>query len=170
MGRRSRKRRPVPHIRRTGDGEMNQAVPLLRRMFGVGQDGDGVFDAAGQRSDAFDDAFDLVHPDACYSLFGPSGTKELLVGRSAIATFVRDCLAALSAHEDEILAILPIDNQCALVHARAYRQSAANGEALQYEWAMLYRVEAGLITYGADMLDAAAQAFWGRVRLPGAVI
>lgn len=145
---------------------MNQAVPLLCKMFGVGQGEDGA--TGGRRSDAFDDAFDAVHPDARYSLFGPSGTKELLVGRTAIAAFVKDCLAALAAHEDEILAILPIGAQCALVHARAYRRSAASGKDLRYEWAMLYRVEAGLITYGADMLDAEAQAFWAGVRRPEA--
>ncbi len=29
---------------------------------------------------------------------------------------------------------------------------------------MLYRVENGMVTYGVDMLDSDAQAFWGRIR------
>ena len=59
--------------------------------------------------------------------------------------------------------IVAIDEQCAFVRASAWRKSKATGEEIAYEWAMLYRVEDGLITYGADMLDADAQAFWGRI-------
>jgi hypothetical protein len=69
----------------------------------------------------------------------------------------------LAGRDDEIIAITGIDEQCALVHARAWRKSTASGEELRYEWAMLYRVENGLVTYATDMLDADAQAFWGRI-------
>ncbi len=105
----------------------------------------------------------LIHPNAQYSLFGPTGTKELLHGRDAILAFTRRCTAALDAHKDEILTIIGIDQQCALVHARASRRSKSTGEEIAYEWAMLFRVEEGLITYGTDMLDAEAQAYWGRI-------
>lgn len=107
------------------------------------------------------DPLRLYHDNAVFSLFGPSGTKETLRGKSAIAHFIRAAAAALSAREDEILAITPVDHNCAFVHASAYRQSAANGEEIRYEWAMFFRVEDGLITYGTDMLDPDAQAFWG---------
>lgn len=73
---------------------------------------------------------------------------------------------AVAPQPDEVLEIVGVDAQCAFVRARAWRRSAASGEALAYEWAMLYRVEDGQITYGADMLDAEAQAFWGRVLAP----
>jgi ketosteroid isomerase-like protein len=142
----------------------NEAVPLLRQVFGLEGSGQDVF-AAAERGE---DPFGHIHPDAQYSLFGPTGTKELLMGRAAFAAFVKRCLDALAAHEDEILAITPIDEHGALVHARAYRRSAASGEEIRYEWAMLYRVEDGLITYGTDMLDPDAQAFWGRVLSPAA--
>jgi len=138
---------------------MNQAEELLRAMFRFGdQTGDvfGTGESGGSRNDYF-------HPDTCSSLFGPSGTKEMLVGRDAYLAFVARCAAALSDRHDEILAITGIDEQCAFVHARAYRKSKATGEEIRYEWAMLYRVEDGRITYSADMLDADAQAFWGRV-------
>ena len=96
-------------------------------------------------------------------MFGPSGAKETLTGRQAFLEFVDRCASALSERDDEIISITGIDEQCAFVHARAYRRSKATGEAIRYEWAMLYRVEDGQIVYGSDMLDADAQAFWGRV-------
>lgn len=143
---------------------MNEAVPLLKRMFGV-SDGGGrhpdVFPIGGEGR-ASPAAY--FHPDVVHSLFGPTGTKETLVGRDAFLAFARSCAEALAERRDEIVAITGIDRECAFVHARAYRKSAANGEVIHYEWAMLYRVEQGLITYGADMLDAAAQAFCSRVR------
>jgi len=143
---------------------MNEAVPLLRAIFGPEGSGRDMFAAAGGDGDPFAH----IHPGAVYQLFGPTGTKEVLEGREAFAAFVRRCVDAIAAHEDEILAITPIDEHCALVHARAYRKSAASGEELRYEWAMLYRVEQGLITYATDMLDPDAQAFWGRVLSPAA--
>lgn len=145
---------------------MNEAERLLARMFGwsaAGADGRDIFvDRGGGGGEGF------FHPDVVHSLFGPSGTKELLVGRDAFFAFVGRCAEALSERRDEVLTITGIDGQCAFVHARAYRRSRANGEEIAYEWAMLYRVEDGLITYGADMLDARAQAFWGRVLTPAA--
>jgi ketosteroid isomerase-like protein len=141
---------------------MNEAVPLLRRVFGLEGSGQDVF--AARVGD--DDPFAHIHPDAVHQLFGPTGTKEVLEGREAFVAFVDRCLGALAAHEDEILAITPIDEHGALVHARAYRRSAASGEELRYEWAMLYRVEQGQITYATDMLDPDAQAFWGRILSP----
>ena len=139
---------------------MNEAERLMRKIFGVKGDGVDAFKGAqaGQR-----DAFAHFHPDVRNSLFGPSGTKETLVGKDAMIAFVQRCAAALAAHEDKILGISSIDEHCAFVHASAYRKSAATGEEIRYEWAMLYRVDNGLITYGADMLDPDAQAFWGRV-------
>jgi hypothetical protein len=131
-------------------------------MFGLteeGADGRDVFPTGGDGGMA-----SFFHSDVTHSLFGPTGTKETLVGRDAFLGFAARCADALAERRDEILAITGIDEQCALVHARAYRRSAASGEDIHYEWAMLYRVEDGLITYGADMLDADAQAFWGRVR------
>ena len=142
---------------------MNEAVRVLRGVFGLEGGGQDVFAAAGRG-----DPFAHIHPDAVHQLFGPSGTKEVLEGREAFIAFVRRCRDALAAHEDEILAITPIDDHCALVHARAFRRSAASGEELRYEWAMLYRVEQGRVTYATDMLDPDAQAFWGRILSPAA--
>lgn len=138
---------------------MNAAEQLLRKVFRYGELPGDVFATAGA---ALDPAT-YIHPNACFSLFGPSGKKELLEGRDAFLAFVGHCAAALADRSDEIIAITGIDEECALVHARAWRKSKASGAELRYEWAMLYRVENGLITYGADMLDADAQAFWGRV-------
>jgi ketosteroid isomerase-like protein len=138
---------------------MNQAEKLLRSVFRFGEG----WDAIGAIDRTRGDSWAHIHPQACYSLFGPSGTKEMLVGRDAFLDFVGRCAAAISDRSDEIVAISGIDEQCALVHARAWRRSRATGEEIRYEWAMLYRVEDGRITYGADMLDADAQAFWGRV-------
>lgn len=145
---------------------MNEAERLLRRVFGFdsGQAGGDVFASArggGSRPQQH------IHDDAQYALFGPSGGKELLRGRDAFLDFINTCAEALADRSDEILAITSVDQQCAFVHARAYRKSAATGEEIRYEWAMLYRVEDGLITYGSDMLDADAQAFWGRIAKAG---
>lgn len=139
---------------------MNQAEKLLRGVFRFGDAGE--WDAIATIDRSRTESWTHIHPDARYSLFGPSGTKEMLVGRDAFLDFVARCAAAISDRSDEIVAISGIDEQCALVHARAYRRSRATGEEIHYEWAMLYRVEDGRITYGADMLDADAQAFWGR--------
>lgn len=139
---------------------MNSATELLTRMFlPAGKTGD-VFGASGSASANMADFFD---PHACHSLFGPSGTKEMLIGRDAFLAFVARCADLLADRRDEITSIVAIDDQCALVKARAWRTSKATGEEIAYEWAMLYRVEDGRITYGADMLDADAQAFWGRI-------
>lgn len=139
---------------------MNEAEKLLDRMFpATGEQDIFANDDAGGDGEFF-------APDVIHSLFGPSGTKELLVGRDAFFDFAGRCADALSERSDEILSIQGIDHECALVHARAYRRSAANGEDIHYEWAMLYRVENGFITYGVDMLDARAQAFWGRALTP----
>lgn len=140
---------------------MNEAETLLRRMFGLS--GGGSSTPQDVFPDPADDPAAFFHADVVHSLFGPSGTKETLRGRRAFFDFAAGCAAALSAREDTILGITGIDRQCAFVHASAYRQSRATGEEIRYEWAMLYRVEKGAITYGADMLDADAQAFWGRV-------
>ena len=138
---------------------MTEAERLLRAMFGGVHERQGAFAVDGDEADPMR----YYHENAVYSLFGPSGTKETLKGKHAIAQFIRTCGEALAAHEDEILAITPVDQHCAFVHARAFRKSAVSGEEIRYEWAMLFRVEQGLITYGADMLDPDAQAFWGRV-------
>lgn len=138
---------------------MNEAEKLLRSVFRFGEG----WDAIGAIDRTSGDSWEHIHPEACYSLFGPSGTKEMLVGREAFLDFVARCAAAISDRSDEIIAISGIDEQCALVHARAFRRSRTTGEEIRYEWAMLYRVEDGRITYGADMLDADAQAFWGQV-------
>lgn len=141
----------------------NDAIMILKRLFRVTQDGARHPDVFPVEGDDRHSPTAFFHPDVVHSLFGPSGTKEMLVGRDAFVTFAASCANALADRRDEILAITGIDRQCAFVHARAYRKSAANGEEIHYEWAMLYRVEHGLITYGADMLDSAAQGFWGRV-------
>ena len=73
------------------------------------------------------------------------------------------CANALEARRDEILTITGIGEECALVHAKAWRKAAATGEEISYQWAMLYRIEGGQITYGSDMLDRDAQEFWRRV-------
>ncbi|KHK89100.1 nuclear transport factor 2 family protein [Novosphingobium malaysiense] len=145
---------------------MNAAERLIRAMMGLSAG----MDLDGDRVDAFSDAgapspdaFAFYHPEVVHSLFGPTGRKETLVGRQAMADFVTACRSALADYRDEILLVRSIDEQCVFVHARAYRKSAASGEEISYEWAMLYRVEHGLVTYAADMLDADAQAFWGRV-------
>lgn len=137
---------------------MNQAETLLRRVFRFGEDH---FDAMA--AGVAGDATAHIHPDACHSLFGPSGNKEMLLGKQAFLDFVQQCAGALAERDDQIISIVGVDEQCAFVRARAYRKSKATGEEIRYEWAMLYRVEDGRITYGADMLDADAQAFWGRV-------
>ena len=125
---------------------MNDAVKLLTRMFSftaVGRQHPDVFPVGEQGRPSPADYF---HPDVVHSLFGPSGTKETLVGRDAFLRFAASCAEALEERHDEIIAITGIDRECAFVQARAYRRSAANGEAIHYEWAMLYRVEQGLIT------------------------
>jgi hypothetical protein len=140
---------------------VNAAEQLLKKVFPFGEPPVDVFSTTVASSL---DPATYIHPDAQFSLFGPSGTKELLIGRHAFLEFVRSCTEALADRTDEIIAITGIDDECALVHARAWRKSNASGVELRYEWAMLYRVENGLITYGADMLDSDAQAFWGRIR------
>ncbi|MDO7836684.1 nuclear transport factor 2 family protein [Sphingobium sp. HBC34] len=140
----------------------NAAVAMLSLQFGFGT-GDWPCDAFDNQADAGGAPFSNIHPDARFSMFGPSGRKEMLEGKQAFVDFVGRCAAALADRTDEIVAIMPIDEEGAFVHGRAWRKSRATGEELRYEWAMLYRVENGLITYGADMLDADAQAFWGRV-------
>jgi hypothetical protein len=141
----------------SGDGNVNDAEKLLRRVFKFRE---GAVDAIG--GPGMDPAT-YFHPHVIHSLFGPSGTKEQIVGRDALFTFVGLCASAVTERSDEVIAITGIDKECALVHARAKRKSIANGQEIAYEWAMLYRVENGLITYGADMLDTDAQAFWGNV-------
>ena len=139
---------------------MNAAEKLLRKVFHFGEQRFDVFSTADASSS---DPAAYIHPDACFSLFGPSGKKELLIGRDAFLDFVRRCADALTDRADEIITITGIDEECALVHARAWRKSKASGDELRYEWAMLYRVEEGMVTYGTDMLDSDAQAFWSRV-------
>jgi ketosteroid isomerase-like protein len=138
---------------------VNEAEELLQGLFLADPQAGDVFDAAAQRTKPMADYF---HPDVRHALFGPSGAKEMLVGRDAFLAFVARCAGLLSDRHDEIISIIGIGDQCALVHARAWRKSKATGEEIRYEWAMLYRVEDGKITYGADMLDRDAQAFWGR--------
>lgn len=139
---------------------MNEAEELLHRMHVIGTPGHDSFRVA---SEPEGDLADLFSPDVRFDLFGPSGTREALIGRDAVFGFIGRCAAALAGREDEILSITGIDEECAFVRARAWRKSKATGEELRYEWAMLYRVENGRITYGADMLDTDAQAFWGRI-------
>lgn len=139
---------------------MNEAEKLLVRMFPKAGKRDIFVTNEAGGGDGF------FAPDVVHSLFGPSGTKELLVGRDAFFDFVRRCDGALAERRDEVLEVRGVDSQCAFVHARAYRRSRANGEDIDYEWAMLYRIENGLITYGADMLDTRAQLFWGRALKP----
>jgi ketosteroid isomerase-like protein len=139
---------------------VNDAEKLLRKMFNFGG---GPVDAIGGSGM---DPTTYFHPNVVNSLFGPSGTKELIVGRDAFLKFGGLCASAVTDRSDEIIAITGIDKECALVHARAKRKSVANGQEIEYEWAMLYRVENGMITYGADMLDTDAQAFWGNVLKP----
>jgi ketosteroid isomerase-like protein len=138
---------------------MNEAERLLRQIFRF----DSEWDAIGAVDPVDKDSWAHIHPDARYSMFGPTGIKEMLVGRDAFVDFVSRCAAAISERSDEIVAITGIDDQCAFVQAHAYRKSRATGEEIRYDWAMLYRVENGQVTYGADMLDADAQTFWGRV-------
>jgi len=136
---------------------MNNAEAVMRRQFGLD---------TGPQTDPFarSQGTDNIHPDIAFSLFGMTGTKEEGRGRDAFIAFTTGCLAALADHRDEILDIIGIDEQCVFVRARAYRQSAATGEALSYEWSTLSRIEDGRITYVTDMLDSDAQAFWGRIR------
>lgn len=139
---------------------MNRATELLTQMFLPSNEAGDVFGNSGSQGGSMADFFD---PDVCHSLFGPTGTKEMLVGRDAFLAFVARCADLLASRRDEIASIVAIDEQSAFVKARAWRTSKATGEEIAYEWAMLYRVENGRITYGADMLDADAQAFWGRI-------
>jgi len=141
---------------------MNDAELVIRRLFGLSEDTPQRIDAfgpAGQRPESF------FHPDVEFSMFGESGTKEYGRGRDQYLSFVERSANALAARSDEIVSITPVDEQMAVVRSRAWRKSAATGEELRYEWVMLFRVENGLITYGADMLDRDAQEFWGRIRI-----
>lgn len=139
---------------------MNPATELLSRMFLPSNESRDMFGGSGSQGGSMADFFD---PDVCHSLFGPTGMKEMLVGRDAFLAFVTRCANLLASRCDEITSIVAIDEQCAFVKASAWRTSKATGEEITYEWAMLYRVENGRITYGSDMLDADAQAFWGRI-------
>lgn len=135
---------------------MNEAERLARAMFGIGEpDATDPF-ASGTRADH-------VHPDIEFSLFGMTGTKEVYRGREKYSEFVARCQAALADRSDEILSIEGIDEQSVFIRARAWRKSAATGEEIRYEWAVLQRVENGQITYSTDMLDRDAQEFWGRI-------
>ncbi|MBV9840939.1 MAG: nuclear transport factor 2 family protein [Sphingomonadaceae bacterium] len=135
---------------------MNDAEALVRELFGLDADKPvSPFDRAR--------SVDHIHPDIEFSLFGMSGTKEVGHGRDAYLAFTTGCRQALANHSDEILSVVGIDEQCVFVRARAYRKSAATGEALEYEWATLMRVEDGKTTYVTDILDRDAQAFWGRI-------
>jgi len=135
---------------------MNPAEALLRETFGAAGGAALGEDARKAREARY-------HPDVRYDLFGPTGTRETHQGREAVFAFMARAGAALDGHSDEVLDIRGIDEDCAMVHARAWRRSKATGEELTYEWAMLYRVKDGQILYGADMLSEAAQAFWGRI-------
>jgi hypothetical protein len=137
---------------------MNEAEQLLRRLYAPGGGHDRASPSLQMET--------IIHPHAKFSLFGLSGAKEQIHGRDAFLAFVARCYGALSGHRNEILDVVGFDEQCAFVRARAWRKATWSGEEASYQWAMLYRVEAGLITYGADMLDARAQAFWGRVLPP----
>lgn len=133
---------------------MNDAERLARAMFGIGApDATDPF-TSGARADH-------VHPDIEFSLFGMTGTKEVYRGRDQYREFVTRCHAALADRSDEILTIESIDEQSVFIRAKAWRKSAATGEEIRYEWAVLQRVEGGQITYSTDMLDRDAQEFWG---------
>lgn len=142
---------------------MNEAEALLRDMFKVkaGSCSSDVFNAAAELGGDF---YDRHHPEVEFALFGPSGRKEVLRGREAFLNFVGQCAAALADRHDEIFDVTGFGKQCAFVRAKAYRKSLATGAEINYDWAMLYRVEDGVTTYGTDMLDNAAQQFWARVR------
>ena len=135
---------------------MTAAEQLVRSLLGL---------EGHAKADPFDQSRRAahIHPDVEFSLFGPTGTKELGVGRDSYFAFVSGCDAALADRSDEILDIVAIDEECVFVRASAYRKSAATGAELRYQWATLMRVEDGLVTYVTDMLDRDAQQFWGRV-------
>ena len=82
----------------------------------------GIFRFGEQDGDVFADPGAYLHPDVRTSLFGPSGEKEAMIGRDAFVDFARRCGEDRSDRSDEIVAITGIDEECALVHARAWRQ------------------------------------------------
>ena len=136
---------------------MNAAEKRMREVFQFG--------ATIEKSDVFKSGGfgDHLHPEIQFSMFGPSGTKEFQIGRDNYLNFVEKCAALLSDRSDEIVSITSADEEIAIVTANAWRKSKSTGEEIHYQWVMLYRVEDGLVTYAADMLDRDAQEFWGRI-------
>jgi len=139
---------------------MNDAVQILRQMFHFGEP--GKFDAIGSSSSE-GGTLDRVHPDIVFSAYDIHGVRRHGVGRQAFADFVAECAAAVSERRDEIISIDGAGDQMGIVRARAFRRSAASGETLNYEWIMVFRIENGLITVAADMLDRKAADYWGRI-------
>src|SRR4051812_1443872 len=88
-----------PTMTRCSRITMNAAEKLLRKVFRFGEAGVDVFATADPSSV---DPTSYIHPDACFSLFGPSGKKELLSGRDAFLDFVRVCTEALADRADEV--------------------------------------------------------------------
>jgi ketosteroid isomerase-like protein len=141
---------------------MNEAERVLRAQFHFGSTGLGPIDAIAEAGSSF---IDQVHPDIQLSLFGPGGDKQIIHGKAGYKAFMTRCLSVIASRSDEIISIDGAGQEMAIVRAKAYRKSAVNGEEIHYEWVMLYRVENGLVTFAADMLDRAAVDFWTRVEI-----
>jgi ketosteroid isomerase-like protein len=142
---------------------MNDAVKQLIKMFHFGEPGE--FDAIGS-SGGDAGAFDHIHPDIVFSAYDIHGVRRHDAGLDAFKKFVAECDAAVSERRDEIISIDGAGDEMGIVRARAFRRSAASGETCEYEWVMAFRIENGLVTVAADMLDRAAADFWGRILKP----
>ena len=134
------------------------AVALMKRII----DGRSPDDTEnGLREVIQEDFSRFLHPDLVYRGWGHEGWVDIR-GRDAFLEFCRDGLEAISDASESLITIVPAGKDMALVVSGAYRTFKYLNESTYYEYAMLVRVENGVITYACDMLDREAADHWVR--------
>ncbi len=105
-------------------------------------------------------ALRIWHPDVVYWGFDTTGgDPREFRGRDAFFAMLAEAASHVDEFTNELIDAYAFGDNIVACHYRGTRR-AKGGRAQTFEFAQLLRFDDGVITFGADVVDPAAQGFW----------
>jgi ketosteroid isomerase-like protein len=109
--------------------------------------------------------------DTATNQFSPSleyyGADELgrpreMHSRDELFGVLLAAMARFDQYDNELVDAFAVGEELVMTHVRLHRRRRTTGEVFDTDIVMAFRVEDGVISRGVDILDSAAEAWFGR--------
>ena len=98
-------------------------------------------------------------PDYTHLGYNIDGTPQVFTGLPAFVELMGKVATHFEVYETEPLSMEPIGTELLVVVLNAHRRTH-DGREYRGTFAMIFRVENGLLTRGSDMIESSGEAYW----------